>query len=98
MTMKSVSSPVSSDSLLSDTISDEPGILSSVAGFIGGCGGNIVEVYHQRLYYDVPVTMADLDVVVETRNREHVQEILTALAGAGYKAHLLSATATSSES
>jgi threonine dehydratase len=79
-------------------ISDEPGILSSVAGLIGGCGGNIVEVYHQRLYYDVPVTMADLDVVVETRNREHVQEIITALAGAGYKAHLLSATATSSES
>jgi threonine dehydratase len=79
-------------------ISDEPGILSRVAGLIGGSGGNIIEVYHQRLYYDVPVTMADLDVVVETRNREHVQEILAALAQAGYKARLLSATATNAES
>ncbi|HYB09965.1 MAG TPA: hypothetical protein VEJ16_09865 [Alphaproteobacteria bacterium] len=44
------------------------------------------------------VAIIDLDVVVETRNREHVQEILTPLDGAGYKGRLLSATATSSES
>lgn len=79
-------------------ISDEPGILSRVAGLIGASGGNIIEVYHQRLYYDVPVTMADLDVVVETRNRQHVQEILATLAAMGYHARLLSATATSGES
>jgi threonine dehydratase len=79
-------------------IRDEPGILARVAGLIGQTGANIIEVYHQRLYYDVPVTMTDLDVVVETRNREHVQEILAALAAAGYKARLLSATATSAES
>ena len=79
-------------------ISDEPGVLSRVAGLIGATGGNIIEVYHQRLYYDVPVTMADLDVVVETRNRQHVEEILAALSAAGYKARLLSSTATQSES
>ena len=79
-------------------ISDEPGVLARVAGLIGRSGGNIIEVYHQRLYYDVPVTMADLDVVVETRNREHVKEILAALAAEGYKARLLSATATQGDS
>lgn len=79
-------------------ISDEPGVLSRVAGLIGTAGGNIIEVYHQRLYYDVPVTMADLDVVVETRNRQHVEEILAALSASGYKARLLSSTATRSES
>ncbi len=76
-------------------ISDEPGLLSRVTGLIGGCNGNIIEVTHQRLYYDVPVTMAELDVVVETRNRGHVTEILAALAQAGYKARLLSSTDTS---
>lgn len=79
-------------------ISDEPGVLARVAGLIGATGGNIIEVYHQRLYYDVPVTMADLDVVVETRNRQHVEEILAALSATGYKARLLSSTATQSES
>ncbi|MFI4986572.1 MAG: threonine ammonia-lyase [Alphaproteobacteria bacterium] len=78
-------------------ISDEPGLLARVAGLIGTAGGNIIEVSHQRLYYDVPVTMAELDVVVETRNRGHVAEILTALTAAGYKARLLSSTDTASE-
>jgi threonine dehydratase len=73
-------------------ISDAPGVLARVAGLIGRLGGNIVEVYHQRLYYDVPVTMTDLDVVVETRNRHHVEEILAALAAEGFTARLLSAS------
>jgi threonine dehydratase len=73
-------------------ISDAPRLLARVAGLIGKLGGNIVEVTHQRLYYDVPVTMTDLDVVVETRNRRHVEEILAALAAEGFNARLLSAT------
>ena len=78
-------------------ISDAPGLLARVAGLIGEKGGNIIEVHHQRLYYDVPVTMAELDVVVETRNPEHVREILASLRCCGYKARLLSSTDTASE-
>ncbi len=78
-------------------LNDEPGVLSRVTGLIGATGGNIIEVYHQRLYYDVPVTMADIDVVVETRNRQHVDEILAALSTAGFKSTLLSSTAKRSE-
>jgi threonine dehydratase len=78
-------------------ISDAPGVLARVAGTIGAAGANIIEVYHHRLYYDVPVTMADLDVVIETRNRVHVQEILTALAAAGFPCRLLSGTAVAQE-
>ncbi len=78
-------------------ISDAPGVLARVAGIIGSTGANIIEVFHHRLYYDVPVTMADLDVVVETRNRLHVQEILVALAAVGFPARLLSGTALGQE-
>jgi threonine dehydratase len=74
-------------------ISDAPGLLSRVAGLIGKAGGNIIEVAHQRLYYDVPVTMAELDVAVETRNRGHVEEIRAALEAAGYRTRLMSSTA-----
>ena len=34
---------------------------------IGSTGGNIIEIYHQRLFFDLPVKRADVDVVVETR-------------------------------
>jgi threonine dehydratase len=74
-------------------ISDQPGLLARVAAVIGQKGGNIVEVYHQRLFQDVPVKLAELDVVVETRNPTHVGEILAALEAAGFRTRLLSETA-----
>jgi threonine dehydratase len=74
-------------------ISDQPGLLARVASVIGQKGGNIVEVYHQRLFQDVPVKLAELDVVVETRNPAHVGEILRALEAAGFPTRLLSQTA-----
>jgi threonine dehydratase len=74
-------------------ISDQPGLLARVAAVIGQKGGNIVEVYHQRLFQDVPVKLAELDVVLETRNPIHVGEILRALEAAGFRTRLLSETA-----
>ncbi len=73
-------------------ITDTPGVLSRVTGQIGDCGGNIVEVYHQRLFYDVPVKQAEVDVVVETLGAEHVREIITGLEKAGFPVRLLGAT------
>ena len=60
-------------------ISDEPGMLAAISTAIGGCGGNIVEIYHQRMFYDVPAKLAKIDAVVDTRGQSHVQEIITAL-------------------
>jgi threonine dehydratase len=74
-------------------ISDIPGALSKVAGVIGENGGNIVEVHHQRLFYDVPVKLAEVDAVIETRNPIHVGELVAALVTAGFPTRLLSSTA-----
>ena len=60
-------------------ISDEPGMLASISAAIGECGGNIVEIYHQRMFYDVPAKLAKIDAVVDTRGQSHVQEIIAAL-------------------
>ena len=38
-------------------ITDIPGALAKIAGIIGEKGGNIVEIYHQRLFHDVPVKL-----------------------------------------
>ena len=74
-------------------ITDSPGTLAKVANIIGQLGGNIVEIYHQRLFHDVPVKLADLDVVCETRDAAHVREIMAAMQAEGFKTSLLSNTA-----
>ena len=60
-------------------ISDEPGMLAAITESIGRCGGNIIEIYHQRLFFDVPVKLAKIDAVVETRGPEHIDEIIADL-------------------
>jgi threonine dehydratase len=74
-------------------ISDVPGALAKVTRIIGDKGGNIVEIYHQRLFQDVPVKLAEVDAVVETRNPRHVEEITAALAAEGFPTRLLSTSA-----
>jgi len=72
-------------------IVDRPGVLAQVAGLIGETGGNIIEVFHQRLFHDVPAKQADVDVIVETRNRRHVDEIIGNLTKSGFPTRVLSA-------
>ena len=60
-------------------ISDEPGMLASISSAIGDSGGNIVEIYHQRMFYDVPAKLAKIDAIVDTRGQAHVEEIIAAL-------------------
>jgi threonine dehydratase len=74
---------------------DLPGVLSRVAGIVGGLGGNIVEVHHQRLFHDTSVKRAELDLVIETQNRRHVETMIEALVAAGFPTRLLSGSEAS---
>lgn len=73
-------------------ITDQPGVLAQVAKIIGDLGGNIIEVYHQRMFFDVPAKMADLDVFIETRDAMHAEEIITGLGAHGFPTKMMSAT------
>ena len=75
-------------------ISDEPGMLAAISTTIGKCGGNIVEIYHQRLFYDVPVKLAKIDAVIETRGPTHVDEIIAALRAAYFQVRQLDDSAS----
>jgi len=70
-------------------ISDEPGMLASISTAIGECGGNIVEIYHQRMFYDVPAKLAKIDAVVDTRGQAHVQEIIAALVARNFEVSII---------
>ncbi len=68
---------------------DRPGALGAVSAAIGSMGGNIIEVAHNRLSLDVPAKGAEFDLMVETRDAQHTQEIVDALRDAGYPPRLI---------
>lgn len=63
---------------------DRPGMLSKVAKIIGDNGANIIEVAHNRIALDVPAKGAEFDILMETRDAQHTQDVIDALSAAGY--------------
>jgi len=69
---------------------DRPGLLATVSALIGGLGGNIIEVAHNRLALDVPAKGAEFDILMETRDAQHTQEIMDSLRDGGYPPRVVS--------
>ena len=63
---------------------DRPGALAKVANVLAAAGANIVEVAHQRVFCDLPAKHAMLDLVVETRDRRHLEDAVGCLKQAGF--------------
>ena len=67
-------------------IRDVPGVLAKVSSIVAEQGANIAEVYHQRAFTTLAVQNAELNLVLKTRNREHVRQIVAALQKEGFTA------------
>jgi len=74
-------------------INDKPGVLADVARLIGECGANILDVTHQRMFYDVSSKNAELDITFETRSPADLDDIVAKLHAAQYLTSLLETTA-----
>ncbi len=64
---------------------DYPGALEGLASTIAKSNANIVETLHNRAHYGVDLGETAIDITMETRGRDHVTELLTALSEAGYE-------------
>ena len=67
-------------------IPDVPGALGLVTTTVGQAGANIVEIAHERMLLDVSARSAELEVVIETYDHDHVDRVIAALADAGLTA------------
>ncbi|MHB8667060.1 MAG: threonine ammonia-lyase [Burkholderiales bacterium] len=67
---------------------DLPGALARVTACLGEANANIEEVHHQRAFTNLPLQTAEVDFVLQTRGREHVEEIIRALRAAGFAARV----------
>jgi len=72
------------------TIRDVPGELARAAAIVGQTGANIEEVAHQRAFTTLPAMNAELEMEVQTRGPEHIEQVLQALRAAGLPAQLYS--------
>jgi threonine dehydratase len=63
-------------------IVDRPGQLGIVVAVLSKTGANIVEVSHQRIFTDLPAKAVLLEVVIETRDRSHLDSTIAALRAA----------------
>jgi threonine dehydratase len=79
-------------SRLSIDLADRPGQLAKVANLLGEAGANIVEVSHQRVFTDLPAKGALLEVVIETRDRAHLDETVGKLRAAGLEVEVQTST------
>ena len=71
-------------------IVDEPGMLARISNLIGNNGGNIIEIYHQRMFHDVPVKNAKIDAVIEALSVQHIKTIIKSLRKDGFTVNEIS--------
>ena len=65
---------------------DNPGVLAHITAVVGEAGANIDEVHHQRAFSSLSAQYVEIELVLQTRNPEHVQEVLQRLRSAGFEA------------
>jgi threonine dehydratase len=64
---------------------DRPGALTDLTTIIARHRANIVDTLYNRAYYGVNLGDTAIDITMETRGREQVDELLAALTAEGYR-------------
>jgi len=62
---------------------DVPGSLAEVAKLMAEAGGNIVQIEHQRTFSSLPVQLAEVEFILQTRGVDHAAHIMETLRQAG---------------
>lgn len=68
-------------------LDDTPGALARLATVLGERRANIVEIEHRRDLPTLHLKRARLEVTIETRDREHADDIVAALEAEGWPVH-----------
>lgn len=66
-------------------LTDKPGQLEMVSKIIAELGGNIVSIYHDRYDLNIDIVSCILDLRIETRDFEHINQIIDRLKAEGFK-------------
>jgi threonine dehydratase len=70
-------------------LKDRPGALEDVLAVVSACRANIHTVQHDRTSREMAMKATEVELDLETRGPEHVEELLSALRERGYEAEVL---------
>ena len=70
-------------------LKDRPGQLFEVARIFDQQQVNILEVYHQRVFTNLPAKGLITDIECETRDRDHLDRLVEALRAAAYEVRMI---------
>jgi len=65
---------------------DVPGMLARITTTVAEAGANIDEVHHQRAFTMLAAQNVEIELVLQTRGREHLAAVLAALRQSGFEA------------
>jgi threonine dehydratase len=65
---------------------DVPGSLARITAILAEAGANIDEVHHQRAFTLLAAQNVEIELVLQTRGREHIQAVIDALKAGGFQA------------
>ncbi|MBM3887665.1 MAG: threonine ammonia-lyase [Verrucomicrobia bacterium] len=68
-------------------VRDRPGELARVCQQVAATGANILDVVHNRAFANMEIGGVEIDLTLETRGPEHVEQLLTRLRDQGIAAH-----------
>jgi threonine dehydratase len=74
--------------VLYTTISDRPGSLARLLDAVGATGASVVDVQHVRDAVDLHVSETGVELILETRGREHTEAIVRELGERDYRVRL----------
>ncbi|SHK34765.1 threonine ammonia-lyase [Desulforamulus aeronauticus] len=70
-------------------VSDKPGSLQRLLSALANSGANIISIVHDRIKPNIPLKQAEVEIALETRNSQHIAEIVETLQGMGYVIDIL---------
>ena len=65
---------------------DVPGSLARITAIVSEAGANIDEVHHQRAFTMLAAQNVEIELVVQTRGRDHIRAVIEALHEGGFQA------------
>lgn len=68
---------------------DVPGVLARITATVADAGANIEEVHHQRAFTMLAAQNVEIELVLQTRGKAHVEEVLGQLRAGGMEAALI---------
>jgi threonine dehydratase len=68
-------------------VKDRPGALAALTAQLARTGANVLRLDHNRATADLWVTEAEIDLTLELRGRDHLQQVVASLRAEGFEVH-----------